>query len=320
MAMPVPAGVLPTGPLSPYVTPGILTQAPLGVAWDTIPPYKGVTDAQRLAEQANICARATALVDGCCAQPLRATTDALMLYGPGVRVGTGNGPGAELILKRWPVLEIVSVQVARNCLPYVWTQVPAGQCWIKDPVSGMYGSVAPVAAAEGGQSVIVSGQYVNWNYGRNGLAIQVRYVNGWPHCAITVTAEAEATQIQVDDCTGWAVTSPLTGLTGATGTVYDAGNQEVVQCTAVSAQAGPGTVTLASPLQSQHSAGTMVSTLPQDVVWAAALFGAAQALTRGATTTSVLQAPGSRSSGGADRAMSLTKQAKAILAPFARII
>lgn len=319
MAMPVPSGVLPVGP-SPYVTPGILTQAPLGVAWDSIPPYKGVTEAQRLAEQANICARATALVDGCCAQPLRATTDALVLYGPGARVGARDDGPAELILKRWPVLEIVSVQVARNCLPYVWTPVPAGMCWIKNPVSGLYGSVAPVAAAEGGQAILVSSRYVNWRYGPGGTAIEVQYVNGWPHCGITAAVAAGATQVQVDDCTGWAVTNPLTGLTGATGTVYDAGNQEVVQVAAVSAAAGPGTLTLASPLQSRHAAGTMLSALPQDVVWAAALLAAAQALTRGATSTTVLQAPGSKSSGGADRAMSLTKQAKAILAPFARII
>src|ERR1700733_12555045 len=106
----------------------------------------------------------------------------------------------------------------------------------------MYGSVAPVAAAEGGQSTLVGSQYVNMKYGRNGLAIQVQYVNGWPHCGITADAAEGAQAVQVDDCTGWAVTNPLTGLTGATGTVYDAGNQEVVQVTAVSAAAGPGTL------------------------------------------------------------------------------
>ena len=107
--------------------------------------------------------------------------------------------------------------------------------------------------------------------------------------------------------------------TGATGTVYDAGLQEVIQCTAASATSGPGTLTLAAPLQNGHSAGTMVSTLPASVVQAAILFCVSQALARGSTTTGVLQAPGTRMQGGggaADKA----KQACAMLAPYKRVI
>jgi hypothetical protein len=315
---------LPVGPLTPYITPRLLTQASTGVQWSTIPPAargSGNPGAQT-AELANICARATALVDEAVAQPLRATIDTLPLYGPGVRVGApqnGCGP-ATLIMTRWPVLEVVSVQVARNCLPYVWATVPADLYQPQNPPVGLYGSTAPTAAAEGGQGVLVSSQYVNWEYGRNGLAIQVQYVNGWPHCGLTSAVVLGAESLPVDDCTGWAITSPLTGYTGATGTVYDAGNQEVVQVTGASATQGPGTLTLAAPLQAAHAAGTMVSTLPQSVVWAAILFGAAQALTRGATTTGVLQAPGGKSEGGQVRAVSLRKQACEILQPYARII
>jgi len=233
----------------------------------------------------------------------------------------GCGP-ATLITTRWPVLEVISVQVARNTLPYVWTTVPAGQGLYQpaNPPVGIYGSIAPTAAAEGGQGILVSSQYINWAYGRNGYAIQVSYVNGWPHTSLTANAASGATTIAVDDCTGWAVTSALTGMTGATGTVYDAGNQEVIQCTAASATQGPGTLTLASPLQSAHASGTMVSTLPQSVVWAAILFCCSQALTRGATSTTVLQAPGGKSEGGAKRAQTLREQACEILAPFKRII
>ena len=233
----------------------------------------------------------------------------------------GCGP-ATLIMTRWPVLEVVSVQVAPNRMPYVWTTVPSGQGLYMpaNPPVGLYGSVAPTAAAEGGQGILVSSEYVNWTYGRNGLAIQVQYINGWPHCGLTSAVMASESELQVDDCTGWAITSPLTGTTGATGTVYDAGSQEVIQVTAASVTQGPGTLTLASPLQNGHAAGVMVSTLPQSVVWAAILLSAAQALTRGATSTTVLQAPGGKSSGGSDRATSLAKQARDILAPFARII
>jgi hypothetical protein len=286
--MSTPLPVTPT----PYITPELLVQAPTGIAWGSIPPGRDVDEGQRIAEQGNICARATALADQAAHQPLRATTDTLMLYGPGVRVGAqGNGP-AVLILKRWPVLQVNSVQVARNCLPYVWATVPSDLYTIQNPVSGLYGTIAPTAAGEGGQGVLVSQQYVNWRYGRDGLAIQVENVNGWPHCGLTSDVASGEDEIQVDDCTAWAITSPLTGYTGATGTVYDAGSQEVVQVSSTSAAAGPGTVTLASPLQSSHAAGTIVSTLPPNIGWAVIMFAVSQALARGATSTTVHQIPG----------------------------
>ena len=285
-----------------------------------MPPGANVSPAQRLAEQSNICARATAEVDKAAKQPLRATIDTLPLYGPGVRVGAqGNGP-ATLIMTRWPVLEVVSVQVSRNCLPYVWTTVPSDLVQVQYPPVGLYGSTAPPAAGEGGQGILVSQEYVNWAYGRNGLAIQVEYINGWPHCGLLASAAQGAVSLSVDDCTGWAVTSPLTGYSGATGTVYDAGYQEVIQVTASSVTQGPGTLTLATPLQSAHAAGVMVSTLPQTVVWAATLFGAAQALTRGATSTTVRQIPGTSSS-GASRMADLKKEATCLIeGTFDRII
>lgn len=315
---------LPVGPLSPYVTPQLVLQASTGVAWSSIPGYKGATEGERIAELGNICSRATALVDEACAQPLRATVDSVVLYGPGVRVSApqnGSIEPATLILKRWPVLEVVSVQVTPNTLPVgQTTTVPAGSFAVQNPAQGLYGSIAPTAAAEGGQGILVSSSYVNWAYGRNGYAIEVSYVNGWPHTSLTADVAADATTIAVDDCTGWAITSPITGYTGATGTVYDAGNQEVIQCASASVTSGPGTLTLASPLQSSHAAGTMVSSLPQSVVWAAILFCASQALTRGATSTTVLQAPGGKSDGGSLRAQTLAKQACEILKPYARII
>jgi len=313
---------LPVGPLSPYVTPSLLTQAPTGIAWTSIPPGKDVTPAQRIAEAANICARATALVDDAAHQPLRATTDSVILYGPGVRVWAPQGCSTQpaiLILKRWPVLQVNSIQVAQNTFPVVWESVPAGNWSVQNPVSGLYGSIAPTAAAEGGQGVLVSSQYVNWAYGRNGYAIEVQYLNGWPHCGLTANAASGTSTISVDDCTGWAITSPLTGYTGATGTVYDAGSQEVIHVTAASAASGPGTLTLASPLQSAHNAGTMVSTLPPNVGWAAIMFAVAQALTRGATSTTVHQIPGGPG-GPAPSPADWMKCAKAMLSDYTRII
>ena len=313
---------LPVSP-TPYITPELLTQAPTGISWSSIPPGRDVSEGQRIAEQANICARATGMVDDAAHQPLRATTDSVVLYGPGVRVWAPQGWSTQpaiLILKRWPVLQVNSVQVAQNTLPLgSWTTVPAGSYSVQNPVSGLYGTIAPTAAAEGGQGILVSSQYVNWSFGRNGFVIEVSYNNGWPHCGLTSAVASGATSLAVDDCTAWAITSPLTGYTGATGTVYDAGQQEVVQVTATSATSGPGTLTLASPLQSSHAAGTIVSTLPPNVGWAAIMFCVAQALTRGATSTTVHQIPGGPG-GPSPTPADWMKCAKAMLGDYNRII
>jgi hypothetical protein len=293
---------LPVGPLTPYVTPAALKQAPTGVDFSDIPAggiRRGVTQEQKTAELANICARATALVDKCCKQPLRATIDPLPLYGPGaprvyVPRGRGDQP-ATLIMTRWPVLEVVSVQYSKNCLPYNWSTVPAGLAVPAHPPAGLYGSSAPAAAGEGGQAIKLAAGYIDWRYGPEGYAILTEYVNGWPHCGLTAAADEDATELQVDDCTGWVITPVFPGAaTGATGTVYDAGGQEVIQVTAASAASGPGTLTLAAPLANAHDAGVMVSTLPQSVEWAAMLFAIATALERGATAMKLPEVPGGR--------------------------
>ncbi|HEX5568683.1 MAG TPA: hypothetical protein VFY14_17455, partial [Streptomyces sp.] len=295
---------------------------------------RDVTSAQRLAEQSNICARATAMVDEACKQPLRATVDTLPLFGPGVRVGVpANGAPAELILKRWPVLEVISVQVAPNRLPWTFTTVPPTAYQIKYPVVGLYNSSAPAAAAEGGQTVLLdpcwltgsglSGAGRGWAPGRghDQYVIMVQHVNGWPHAATTAAASAGDTTLAVDDCTGWVITSPFSGApTGATGTVYDAANQEVIHVTAASAAQGPGTLTLAAPLAYAHASGVMASTLPENVGWAAIMFCISQALARGATSTTVHQIPGGPGGGGSPGPADWAKCARAALASYARII
>ena len=321
---------LPVSP-SPYITPELLVQAPTGISWSTIPPggvRSGVTQTQKTAELANICQRATTLVDGVCKQPLRATTDTLPLYGPGaprvyVPRASSTQP-ATLIMTRWPVLEVMSVQYAPNEIPYVWSTVPSGLAVPAYPPVGLYGSSAPPATGEGGQSIRLAAGYVTWQYGPLGYAILTEYVNGWPHCGLTEAATADATEIQVDDCTGWVITAAFPGAaTGATGTVYDAGNQEVIQVTAASATAGPGTLTLAAPLAYPHAAGVMVSTLPQSVVWAAILFCCEQALERGATSMKLPEVPGGKiaQAAGVDSSVGTPSGwAKCILEPFTRII
>ena len=138
------------------------------------------------------------------------------------------------------------------------------------------------------------------------------------HCSLTSDVAIGATSLPVDDCTGWAVTGEF-GNTGAAGTVYDSGQQETVHVTAASVTSGPGTLTLSSPLTFGHTSGTMITTLPQSVIWATILFASAQALTRGSTSTTVHNIPGTGSS-GEKSAGELVAQAELLLHPLRRTI
>jgi hypothetical protein len=283
-----------------------------------VPPGQNVNQAQRSAEQVNILGRATARADGYCKQVLRATAATEQLYGPDYYVTVQNGSGlGRAILSFWPVLQITSVQVSPNVFPRQWVTVPSGFWDIERPAITFYGTVAPSAAPVGGQAILISQGYVSWWNGRNGFAVRVSYINGWPHTSLTATATpvtSGAQTIAVDDCTGWAITGEF-GQVGAAGLVYDSGAQETVQVTAASAVSGPGTLTLAAPLGFSHSAGVMVTTLPQSVIDATILFSAAQALQRGATSTTVHAIPGGPGggAGGPDR---LIATAEKLLDPF----
>lgn len=298
---------LPVGPLAPYVTPELLKQYPTGISWSSIPPggqRLGITDAMRTAALANICATSTAMVDEICKQPLRATIDTNVIYAPGVRASVPRGRPATLTMTRRPVLAVQAVRIAPNRMPYVFATVPSGQGLYqpKRPVIGLYDSVAPAGAGEGGQGVILAAGWLDWRCGHEGYVAEVDYINGWPHCSLAAPAVQAASgpqTIDVDDCTGWAITAAAGGNMGATGTVYAAGGQEVIHATAATADQGPGTLTLSAPLRYQHGAGVMVSTLPQSVVWAAVLFACDIALERGATATTTQEIPGKQVAQGA---------------------
>src|SRR5215472_16022717 len=112
----------PPGQLAPYVTPQILTQAPLGISWNSIPFGGQVTTEQRTAEQINICAGATAWADGYCNQTMRATLDTEFLSGPDYYANLQPAAGnIRLILSRWPVMNVVSVSVSPNTFPQTFT-------------------------------------------------------------------------------------------------------------------------------------------------------------------------------------------------------
>lgn len=307
----------PVGPGTPYITPSMLTNMPLGISWATI-PSRNATNQQQLDAQFNICQTASAMVDGYCGGTLRATINSEQVRGPHQRVAIDNGSGeARIILSRWPVTQVLSVQVSPAAVyPRQFTTLAAGLFEPERPLIGVYGSSSPSDSGEGGQAILVAPGYVNWRLGRNGYRIIVSYINGWPHTALTADAAIGATTITVDDCTAWAPQSSTTP--GAVGIIFEGSVQEAITCTAASATSGPGTLTLALPLGNGHAAGSLLSALPGNIRWATALFAASQALTRGATATTVqgVAASAVASKGPTE----LAAEAELILQPFRRVM
>lgn len=326
---------LPLG-LAPYISPTTLITAPTGIDWSTLgDPAADPTPAENMAEVWNMCGRATARVDGYINQTLRATTDVELVHGPDYRVTVGPASGgsyltpywgnsgalnARIILSRWPILQVSNVQVCPNNLwPRQWTALPAGFFEPEMPPIGLYGSVSPGGSAEGGQAILVGGGYINKKYGRNGWAIEVSYVNGYPHCSLTSPVLAGATTIPVNDCTGWAIANYYGTYTGATGRIVDSGQQEAIHVTASSVTAGPGTLTLSSALNYPHQAGTLASTMPSSIEQACIYFAAAEALTRGATSTTIHAVGGAAQSSSAG-ARELIEEGELLVHAFRRTI
>lgn len=312
-----PGGIPIVGPGTPYITPAILTNAPTGIAWATIPDRVS-TPAQQYAEQLNICVRASGLADRAANLPLRATVDVEPFTGPGdFRVQNQPGGVTRILTSRSPVTSVVSARVsAAAVFPRSWRTIPANQMEPEKPLLGVYGTSAPSPAGSGGQAILLAPGWVSWGYGRQSTRIEVTYINGWPHGSLTAGVAAGATSIRVDDITGWA---------GAAGTVYDGAAQEFIVCTAVTpdvagAIAGPGTLTLFAALAFAHGPGTLVTSLPAAVMQACIFYAVALALTRGATATAVQSISGGAAGGGAQSATDLIKLGDDLMHSFIRVL
>lgn len=319
----------------PYITPEILVSAPTGIDWSTIPPGDDITPAENMVEWWRMCNRATAKANGYCNQVLRATIDVELMRGPDRYVTTGPSAGgwsrtpywlgsttsnARLEMSRWPILQVTNVAVCpSNTWPRTFSTLPTGWFEPERPPIGIYNSAAPGNDAQGGQAIIVGPGYIDWCYGRNGYVIEVTYVNGWPHSSLTSAATAGSTVLTVNDVTGWAVTN-YQGQQGATGEIRDSqGNQEVIHVTSSSATSGPGTLTISAPLVWNHDLATMITTMPESIEEACILFASAEALTRGATTTTIHDVGGHAQHTGGD-IQGLNLEAELLLKPFRRTL
>ena len=301
---------------TPYITPNILINAPTGISWETIPEFNSAPDAQ-LAEQVNICWRTSHWIDAYCNQPLRATVDTEEILGPDYRMTVDNNGLTRVQLSRWPVTEVAYAQYTSSAIvPPQWQQIPTDYCYIENTVT-ISGGIS-IEAAAGPSDVRIAPGYISWWSGRNGLRLQLTYINGWAHAGIITGAELGDTQVNVDDCTGmW------NGTVGRGMWIYDGANTEYVTVAGTSVASGPGVVTFTSPLVYSHAASTqqpvMISALPASIQQAAILYATMQALQRGATATTVQNMPGSITTNG-DAYDSMMKEIKEILKPFRRVI
>lgn len=323
---------------TPYVTPQVVMNAPTGIGWQSIPEPQSPLPAQQ-AEATAILWRATSIVDTCTHQVLRATVANEQLTGPGA-ARFGFMPGTDqylLVMRQWPISEILAIQYAINRPPLSWNTVQSNKYLINHPLIGQYTDTASATAPDGGWSIQVDshalfppstptggiyGPARRWSR-RNGLRLLVSYTNGWPHTSLTAPAAADATALEVDDVTGWV---------GASGFAYDGSFTEQVAVTAGAAnaplslpngvgtaQTGPGTVTLSSPLAFAHEAGTLVSALPANVMQATILIATSQVLDSGIESISAQTLSGSTSLGGTGVA-DLIGQVKDLLNPYRRVM
>jgi hypothetical protein len=294
------------------------------VDFTTIPADTSATPATKTAAVYNMCRNASGQVNGYVNFPPRSMLNTEYLQGPDYRVTVQNNTGnGRLILQRWPVIQVIGVSVSpNNTFPRQYTALPAGSWDVEVPILGAYGTNTASASGEGGQAILIAPGYITKSLGRWGYRIQVLYIHGWPHTEVQSAASAGVSTLTVGDITGFA---PVTaGGFGTNATVYDiTGGQESITVTATTpttgtVAAGPGTLTLSSALAYAHGAGILVSALPADVIWASALYTAADALTRGATATQLRSAAGA---GGAPTgAPELRTEAELILNSFKRTV
>ncbi|MEU8920301.1 hypothetical protein AB0D10_05095 [Kitasatospora sp. NPDC048545] len=263
----------------------MLLSQPAGISWKVMPTLTADASSQ-LAQLQQVCWSATAAVDTYCRQPLRATVVTETQAGPGgsrVSVDRHTRMGAVVARHRhlsdvWAVL----LSPART-FPSVWSPVPAGQFRLRTPAA--FAGPIPATGPSGGSAIDVAPGWIDWRQGRGGWQVQTSYTSGWPHAGLTAPAAAGAMSISVDDVTGWG------GAHGTAGFCYDGASTETIAVsgaiatvpvvlpnTATAVQTGPGTVQLAQPLTQNHATGAVVSALPPNVVHAAVLAAAVEAL------------------------------------------
>lgn len=314
---------------TPYITPSMIQNlAPFGIDWASI-PIAGAAPNLNTAALFDLCLAASGAIDNYCFQPIRATIDVETIDGPDMRMTVRQTTGvAVLLMQHWPVIDVIGARMTpAGAFPRTWFQIPSDALSPGETTTQFVGgSSVPSGGQDGMNEVLIAPGYIDWINGRFGYTVQTAYANGWPVCGLTETATPGATVLHVDDVTGFAGTRPV---------IWDAGNTETVTVVSVeattppevlpgvAAQAGPGTLALASATRSLHSGTTpalvQISAMPDVVRWAGYFYAAAEGMQRGSTQISVPALPGSEQSGGQPTAKSFISLAQSMLAPMRRV-
>src|SRR5215469_1485349 len=138
---------------TPYLTPELLSQFPLGISWSSIPAPNS-TSAQNYAALQEICAIATGRADTAGNNVLRATTQPEQLIGPDFRVTIQPNGTCRLLLSQRPILQVTQIQVAcAATFPPQWVTVTTGLWRVEKPPLLVTGSSVANDAGTGGQAV-----------------------------------------------------------------------------------------------------------------------------------------------------------------------
>lgn len=312
--------------LTTYVTPAMLLASNFGISWSTF-PKQGASASDQLSAQLDICSTVTSEMDTLANQTLRATVDVEQEFGPDQQITILRNGWARFRLSHWPILQLVGAQVSpAGSNPFSYTTIPATALITEHNTLPEAGTTVPAGAGPGPTAALIAPGYVSWANGRKGYFVQVTSVNGFPLAGIDAPVVAGATSIHVDDITGWV---------GARGTVFDPPWRESITVTAVTpdvagAIAGPGTMTLSSPLQFGHTPAVggatepdqriLVSTMPQALIQAGYYLATHYGLIRGATASVMQTARATVVTSGVKSAMDWYDRGSEIIGRYGRVL
>lgn len=318
--------------ITPYITPSMLLSTNIGINWKTF-PNTAASGPDQTAAQMDVCSMVTSEMDTIANQTLRATNDVEQEFGPDFVITILPNGWARFRLSHWPILQLLGAQVSpASANPPNWSIIP--QTALTTEHSGLpaFGTVVPSGPGPGPTAALIAPGWVTWGSGRKGFFVQVSSINGFPSAGIDQAAAKGTTAIHVDDVTGWW--DPIQSL-GARGRVYDAPLVESVTVTGMTpdvagAVVGPGTLSLATPLQFTHTPKIgfveqqdqtiLVSTMPRALIQAGYFLAVHFGLMRGSTAAVVQVVKGTaQTSGSSGAGGDWYDRAEKVIARYARV-
>ena len=317
--------------LTPYLTPAMLLSTSYGISWKTF-PTQGASAPDQLAAQLDICAAVTSTMDTLANQTLRANLDIEQVFGPDFVITILPNGWVRFRLSHWPILQLVSARwSSAGNAPPTWSNIPVAGMITEHAGLPTYGTTVPAGAGPGPTAALIPPGYIDWSNGRKGYLVQITSVNGFPVAGIDMDAVAGATTIHVDDITGW-YNSTLGQ--GARGTIFDPPWRETVTVAGATPDTagvmqGPGTLTLTSGLQFEHSPSIdqtmeanqtiLLSAMPQALIQAGFYLATHFGLIRGATAAVQQSSRGQVTTSGMAGAMDWYARAEKIIERYGRV-